>query len=49
MNLLKIIGIALIIMSAVGLLNVMADYSSGKIGFWPFGVEIGAGLLTFNF
>jgi hypothetical protein len=26
------------------MLNVISDYLSGKLPFWPFGVEIGAGL-----
>jgi hypothetical protein len=25
--------------------RIIADYSSGKLEFWPFGAEIGAGLI----
>lgn len=44
MNWLKIIGIVLIFMAGYGLLDIMADYLSGELAFWPFGAEIGAGL-----
>jgi hypothetical protein len=45
MNWLKIIGIVLIVLACLELLDIIADYSSGKLKFWPFGAEIGAGLI----
>ena len=45
MNLLKTIGIILIFMACYEMLHIIADYSSGKLGFWPFGAEVGAGLI----
>lgn len=44
MNWLKIIGIALIVLACLEMLNIISDYLSGKLEFWPFGAEIGAGL-----
>jgi hypothetical protein len=44
MNWLKIIGVVLIVCACLELFNIISDYSSGKLEFWPLGVEIGAGL-----
>jgi len=40
-----ILGGILIFGASSELLSIMNDYRSGKLEFWPFGVEIGAGLL----
>lgn len=45
LNWLKIIGITLIVLTSYELISIIADYSSGKLEFWPFGAEIGAGLI----
>jgi hypothetical protein len=45
MNWLKIIGVVLIVMVGYEMLNITADYSSGKLESWPLGAEIGAGLI----
>ena len=45
MNWHKIVGIILIVMSSMEMLNIISDYFSGKLEFWPFGAEIGAGLM----
>lgn len=45
MNWLKIIGIVLIFLACLEMLNIVSDYASGKLEFWPFGAEIGAGLM----
>lgn len=45
MNWLKIIGIVLIVLAGYEMLQIIADYSSGKLQFWPFGAEVGAGLI----
>jgi hypothetical protein len=45
MNWLKIIGIVLIVLACLEMLNIVSDYSSGKLKFWPFGTEVGAGLM----
>jgi hypothetical protein len=45
MNWLKIIGITLIVLACLEIFNIVSDYSSGKLKFWPFGVEIGAALM----
>lgn len=45
MNWLKIIGIVLIVLACLEMLNIVSDYSSGKLEFWPFGAEIGATLM----
>lgn len=46
MNWFKIIGIILIFMAASEMLHILSDYASGKLAFWPFGAEIGAGLIV---
>lgn len=40
MNWLKIIGIVLIGLSCIEMLNIISDYTSGKLEFWPFGAEM---------
>lgn len=45
MNWLKIVGIILIVSAGYEILHIISDYSSGKLEFWPFGVEVGAGLM----
>jgi hypothetical protein len=45
MNWLKIIGIILILMAGLEMLSIISDYLTGKLEFWPFGAEIGAGLV----
>jgi hypothetical protein len=44
MNWFRIVGIVLIVVAVYGMLNVLTDFLSGKLEFWPFGAEIGAGL-----
>jgi hypothetical protein len=44
MNWLKIIGIVLIVGACLEMSNIISDYSSGKLEFWPFGADIGAAL-----
>jgi hypothetical protein len=45
MNWLKIVGIVLIVLACLEMLNIISEYSSGKLEFWPFGAEIGAALM----
>ena len=37
-----IIGVIFIMAATSELFRVVGDYQSGKLEFWPFGVEIGA-------
>ena len=45
MNALKIIGYGLVGLSVIGFLNLLSEYLTGAQKFWPFGAEIGAGLM----
>jgi uncharacterized membrane protein len=45
MNGYKITGYILILLAVYEMSKIIGDYSSGKLGFWPFGAEIGAGLI----
>ena len=44
-NALKIVGYGLVCISVIGLLNLLSEYLTGAQKFWPFGAEIGAGLM----
>jgi hypothetical protein len=44
MNGYKVSGYILIFLVAYEMIKIIGDYYSGKLGFWPFGAEIGAGL-----
>jgi len=41
MNWKIIVGILLIIGALKEMLSIINDYRSGKLGFWPFGADIG--------
>jgi hypothetical protein len=42
MNLLKILGILLIVGTGIELLRITSEYSSGQMKSWPIGAGIGA-------
>lgn len=46
MNWLKIVCIVLIVLAGIEMLKIIVGYLSGKLEFWPFGVEVGAGLIV---
>jgi hypothetical protein len=41
----KIIGFSLIAMAMYEMMKLIVAYASGKMEFWPSGVEIGAALI----
>jgi hypothetical protein len=45
MNWKIIVGILLIIGALKEMLSIIIDYRSGKLGFWPFGADIGCVVL----
>lgn len=45
MNRYKITGYIIIFFAIYEMATIIGDYSSGKLGFWPFGTEAGAGLI----
>ena len=46
MNLKIIIGVLLIIGALKEIISIIIDYSSGRLGFWPFGADIGCVVLV---
>jgi hypothetical protein len=45
MKWLKVTGIVLIVLACLEMFNIVSEYASGKLESWPFGTEIGAGLI----
>ncbi len=46
MNWKIVVGALLILGAFKELLSVISDYRSGKLAFWPFGVEVGCAALV---
>jgi hypothetical protein len=45
MNIYKLVGYPLVVISCYGMFRIISDYATEKMDFWPFGAEIGS-LLT---
>ena len=46
MNWKVVVGVLLVVGAVMETFSVVKDYRSGKLSFWPFGVEIGFVLIV---